>query len=95
MNNNSYLHLLIWLLEHTELAEEINNSAEELKKHYLTSKEVPEVISNLRNINSKIGSFLFIIYGTDLKKSEDKPVKYNVKYSANAVRRVLVGGIYE
>lgn len=71
---NSYLHLIKWLIEHTELTEELTISAEELKQHYLKNN-VPEFISNNRNLNSKIGSFLYIIYGTDLAKSEDRPKK--------------------
>lgn len=93
MKNNSYLHLLIWLLEHTELTEELNASGNELKEHYL-KEDVPEVV-NLKVINSKIGSFLFIIYGTSLKKSEDNPRQYNIKYSDKPVRTVLIGGYYE
>lgn len=95
MKNNSFLHLFRWLLEHAELIEEYNSTAEELKKHYLEEADVPEFIVNHKTINSKIGSFLFIIYGNSLEKSEDKPKRYNIKYSAKPVRPVLIGDYYE
>lgn len=93
MLNNSFLHLLAWLIEHTELTEEISDSAEELKKHYLESEEdVPEIVLFNKRLNSKIGSFLWLIYGTDLKKQFERPVKYNVKYSASKVKTVSILG---
>ena len=95
MNNNSFLHLIRWLLEHTELIEEIDSSAEELKEAYLKEADVPEFIVNHRTLNSKIGSFLFIIYGSSLEKSEDRPIRYNIRYSAKPVRPVLIGDLYE
>ena len=92
---NSYLPLIKWLLEHTELKEELDSSAEELKQAYLKEADVPEIIANHRNINSKIGTFLYIIYGSSLEKSEDRPIRYNITYSAKPVRTVLIGDIYE
>ena len=91
MKSNSFLHLLTWLIEHTEITEDIEASAEELKTHYLTEENnVPELVLANQRLNSKIGSFLWIIYGTALIKQFERPVKYNVKYVSSKVRTVAI-----
>lgn len=94
MLNNGYLHLITWLIEHTEITEEEKTTAEELKTAYLLEDNVPDIILKNNRLNSRIGFLLYSIYGTDLKKvrSGAKPVIYNVSYSANKVRTVSILG---
>ena len=97
MLNNGYLHLITWLIEHTELSEEVETTTEELKTAYLKEADVPEFILTNNRISSKIGSFLFMIYGTSLSRSRKRHnlktcTFYNVRYSASKVRTVSILG---
>lgn len=95
MLNNGYLHLITWLIEHTELVEDVETTTEELKTAYLNEADVPEFILNHNRISSKIGSFLFMIYGSSLircrKRHGAKPCTfYNVRCSVSKVRTVAI-----